>query len=88
MGSQSALQKEQIHPRQIGVYDLHNQLEKLRSENEELKVLLERLLELISEANPVLWVYQAPSFKRALDGASDWEVRAREILRTLETDDL
>jgi len=88
MAAQSALQKEQIHHRQIGVFDLHNQLEKLRSENEELKLLLERLEELISEANPVLWVYQAPSFKRALDTARDWEVKALEILRMLEASDL
>ncbi len=84
MATQSALEKEQMQPCQIGIYDLQNKLESLKSENEDLRRWLERLEELIREANPVLWVYQAPSFKRALDAAQKWESDAQEILRALE----
>lgn len=58
-----------------------SEIERLKNENQCLRDWVERLEDLISEAQPLLWVYQAPSFKRALDDATDWELRAQELLR-------
>lgn len=63
---------------------LQSQLEDLRSENQRLRGWLEQLEDLISDATPILWVYGAPSSKRALETASTWELRAQETLQALE----
>ncbi len=68
--------------------ELQSKIDDLDSENQRLKSCLLELEQLISEATPLLWVYQAPSFKRALDAASDWEAKAMEATQSLDTIDL
>lgn len=68
--------------------ELQSKIDGLSSENQRLKSCLLELEQLISEATPLLWVYQAPSFKRALDAARDWEVRALETSDNLDLMDL
>ena len=65
-----------------------SQLEELRFENQRLKARLEQLEDLITDATPVLWVYGAPSFKRAVETARQWEIRAQEVARGLEASGL
>jgi len=65
-----------------------SQLENLRLENQHLKALVEQLEDLIADATPVLWVYGAPSFKRAVETARQWEIRAQEVARGLEASGL
>ncbi len=67
---------------------LQRQLSDLEQENQRLKAWLQQLEDLISEATPVLWVYEAPSFQRALETARKWEAKAHETLGTLEGRDI
>jgi hypothetical protein len=75
------LPDDKIRFRKFDVYGFQSEIERSKKENQCLREWVERLEDLISEAKPLLWVYQAPSFKRALDGATDWELRAQELLR-------
>jgi hypothetical protein len=68
--------------------DLQSKIDDLNSENQRLKNCLMELEQLISEATPLLWVYQAPSFKRALDAARDWEAKALQTAQSLDNMDL
>lgn len=68
--------------------ELQSKIDDLNSENQRLKSCLLELEQLISEATPLLWVYQAPSFKRALDAARDWEAKAVETAQSLDTMDI
>jgi cell division protein FtsB len=61
-----------------------SQLESLRLENQRLKARVEQLEDLIADATPLLWVYGAPSFQRAVESACRWEVRAQEVVRGSE----
>lgn len=64
--------------------ELQSKIDDLNSENQRLKSCLLELEQLISEATPLLWVYQAPSFKRALDAACNWEAKALEIAKNFD----
>ncbi len=84
MHFQNETAQRKIHYSERKTDQFQSQLNDLKHENQRLKDWLEQLGELISEATPVLWVYEAPSFQRALKTARKWEARARETLRALE----
>ncbi len=84
MHFQNETARRKIHYSERKTDQFQSQLKDLKHENQRLKAWLEQLGDLISEATPVLWVYEAPSFQRALETARKWEARAHKALRTLE----